>query len=294
MMLSLRQVARLATISAVLLSASLTRAGSLTPDPAAGDPHAVGPINGFTVSLIPDPAVYMTSCPWLIPAAESASQPYNKDQFNVWTFNYATSFNGKFTLTQYAATNDGTSGGADFNVDYTPGAGDPTGADVRWMQVIATNMPSSRGQDYGVAGNGTNGIPTGWTAYLDNAGPDVANPPPNTDPNPPIDPYYGWLTATNPNDITTSTAANSTHFLDTPWLPLVVGRIWEAQAFVTKETDTYDPDTEVTTHAVTIYGGVWWGFQVVPEPSTYVLTLIGGGFVAVSQVRKSRRERAAA
>ena len=249
--------------ASIVLATPLT----LTPDPANGNPSSVGPINNFVVSLIPDPALYMTSCPWLIPAAEAAAQPYNNSATDEWNFSYATSFNGTFNMTQYAATNNGSYGGADFEITYTAGEGDPSGNAVRWMQVIATNMPTARGQTYGVAGTGSNGIAVGTTAYLDNAGPGQTHAP--------IDPYYGWLTATDTSDITTSTAANSTHFLDTPWLPLVDGRLWEAQAFVVNESTSVSDN--ITTHDVAIYGGVWWGFRhtAVPEPSTFALLVIG-------------------
>ena len=162
-------------------------------------------------------------------------------------------------MTTYQAYNDGVSGGLNFAITYTPGQNDPAGKDVRWMQVIDTNMPSARGTAYGVAGTGTNGIPSGDTAYLDNAGPGANGTP--------VDPYYGWLTATNTTDITTSTAANANGFTDTPRLPLVDGRQWEAQAFVTSESDL--TVGFVTYHDVAIYGGVWYGFQdaVVPVPA---------------------------
>ncbi len=278
---NLKRVISLLTILAALVVASTTRAGSLTPNPANGSPHTAASPNGFYVSLIPDPASYRSpaiGCPWLVPAAQSATQPYNTDANNAWFFNYAAAFNGTFNMTTYAATNDGTYGGADFTITYTPGAGDPTGADVRWMQVIDTNMPTTRGVTYGVPGT-----PAGYTSYLDNAGPDDLNN------NPPVDPYYGWLTATNPNDITTSTAANSTSFTDTPALPLAVGRDWEAQVFVVSETTALDPhQPNITDHYVTIYGGVWWGFRVIPEPSTIVLNTIGAIGLLVYGLRRKR------
>src|SRR5262249_27744828 len=82
----------------VLLCAasSIARAGSLTPNPANGNPHSVGPINTFTDSLKPDPAIYRgpdIGCPWLVPAAQAAAQPYNNGT-NTWNFNYAAAFNG--------------------------------------------------------------------------------------------------------------------------------------------------------------------------------------------------------
>jgi hypothetical protein len=271
----------------VLVSASMATAGMLTPNPANGNPHSAGPVNNFVVSLIPDPAIYLApnvGSPWLIPAAQAAAQPYN-NATNVWNFMYAAAFNGTFNMTQYAATNDGTLGGADFNINYTPGMGDPTGNNVRWMQVIDTNMPSARGTTYGVTGTGANGIPAGTTAYLDNAGP--GNNQDGTGA--PIDPYYGWLTATNITDITTSTAANSTHFSDTPALPLVNGRNWQAAAFVSSESDTVAGG--ITTHNVTIYGGVQWGFQdTAPEPSTFMLLATGGIIGFLGYKRRRRRQ----
>jgi hypothetical protein len=272
-------------VLAIISSYSTARAGQLTPNPANGNPHAAGPLNNFIVVLKPDPASYRSpavGCPWLIPAAQAAAQPYN-NATNVWNFNYAAAFNGTFNMTQYAATNDGSFGGADFNIDYTPGAGDPAGNAVRWMQVIDTNIPSGRGQTYGVAGTGANGIAVGTTAYLDNAGP--GNGQDGTGA--PVDPYYGWLTATNVNDITTSTAANSTHFSDEPFLPLVMGRDWEAQAFVTSEADVVN--NGVTTHTVTIYGGVWWGFADVPEPTTVTLLAVCAAGLGVYRPSRGKR-----
>jgi hypothetical protein len=261
------------TILGLLVPTSMTMAGVLLPNPASGSPHKVGPVNYFTVSLTPDPAEYMSTCPWLLPAAQTQSQPYNNAQ-NIWNFNYATTpFNGTFNLTKYGAYNDGTLGGADFSITYNPGAGDPNDGDVRWIQVIDTDKPSSRGTTYGVAGTVLNGIPLGDTAYLDNAGPSTVN----LNGGPPIDPYYGWLTATDPTDITTSTAANANGFSDEVRLPLVNGFVWEAQAFLASETDT--TNLGVTTHDVTIDGGVWWGFQdttTIPEPATILLLSFGG------------------
>src|SRR5579862_3257532 len=87
-------------------SASTALAGQLTPNPANGNPHSVGPVNNYTVTLTPDPASYRSpaiGCSWLIPAAQAAAQPYN-NATNVWNFAYAATFNGTFNMTQYAAT----------------------------------------------------------------------------------------------------------------------------------------------------------------------------------------------
>jgi hypothetical protein len=268
-------------------------AGSLTPDPANGVSPAETDFNGqhWTVSLIPNPAQYMTSCPWLIPAAQVENQPYNAhpDQ-EKWNFTYSNTFNGTFTLNTYEATAGGGGGGADFKITYTPGDGDPSGADVRWVSVIDTNYPSPRGTAYGLAGTGDNGIPVGTTAYLDNEGAEGADPDDRPDTGwPPTDPWYGWLTVPSGGSITDSTAATSTYFIDTPFLPLLNGRDWEAQTFLAKETvKTQDG---VTIHNVVFYGGVWWGFvdSAVPEPAA--LALFATAFVAISIRRFERRKR---
>jgi len=282
----------------LLGTASTAAAGSLAPNPATGTSPAKLGTN--SVSLIPNPASYQTQCSWLTAAANLATAPYNLDPKNPWVFNYAANFNGKFTLNTYKATiggavNAATSGGADFSLTYKAGDGDPSGNDVRWMQVIEVNkigydfiknkigfapdtgFPQA---GYSVVGNGTNGVPTGSYAFLDNAGFGPGNGAK------PTDPWYGWLTATNGTDITTSTAATSTSFSDNPTLSFVPGMVVQFQTFVAKDVVTNN-GLGGKTNTVTMYGGVWWGFQdAVPEPSSWILMVSGGGFIVLASRRR--------
>jgi PEP-CTERM motif len=275
---------------------SIAIAGTLNPNPANGTSPATSGNN--TVNLIPNPANYRSpaiGCPWLLPAAQLGTEPYNTDPDNPWSFTYAATFNGTFNMTQYAATVSPTNGGANFDMTYTPGMGDPAGNDVRWMQVIDVNsvgwnfinndigFANDTGfpqAGFSVTGTGANGVPAGDHAFLDNAGYGAGNGVA------PTDPWYGWLTS-NGTDITTSTAANSTSFSDTPSLPFVPGMVVEFQTFVTQD-DVVPNDDGGDDNNVTIYGGVCWGFQDVPEPSTFALLAIGG----VGLLRRKRSPNA--
>jgi hypothetical protein len=121
------------------------------------------------------------TCPWLLPALNVATQPYNNAN-NVWNYSF-TNLQGSLTLNSYAAwvsnapaitigagvnaitcpasTNAGY-GGAAFGITYNPVGTDPT-TGINWIEVIAATIPSSRGTTYG-----TN-IGGGLTAYLDNS-----------------------------------------------------------------------------------------------------------------------------
>jgi hypothetical protein len=293
MLLSHRCITRLIVASLLLVPAARATAGSLLPNPANGLSPAI--LGENEVELIPNPVGYLSpalGCPWLLPAAQNPEEPYNTDPQNLWTFTYAANFSGTFNGTNYAATIGAGRGGANFQMAYTPGMGDPAGANVRWMQVIDINtvgwnaikglgLPMTV---YAVQGTGLNGIPVGTYAFLDNAGPGPGNG------TAPIDPWYGWLTVTKPGDITTSTAANSEGFLDTPSLPFVPGLILEFQTFVVSDTMTANGMGGMN-NAVSIYGGAWWGFQdvVVPEPSSWVLLIIGSGAAVLANRRALRR-----
>jgi hypothetical protein len=53
----------------------------------------------------------------------------------------------------------------------------------------------------------------------------------------------------------------------------LIGEDWEAQVFLSTESDTVA--NGITTHNVTIYDGVWWGFDIVPEPASFTLLAMG-------------------
>lgn len=263
-------------------------AGMLKPDPAMGSSPAETESDNlkWTVTLIPNPALYMTQCTWLLPAAQAAAQPFNKDPNQQWNFSYATKFNGIFELKTYKPNAVGVIAFTEFEISYAPGDGDPSGNDVRWIQVIDTNTPSVRGMAYGVAGTGANGIPNGTTAYLDNEGRKGTGTKPATGW-PVTDPWYGWLQVPEGKGISDSESANAMKFSDFTTMKLVNGLDWEAQAFLAKDTMTVDGAK--TIHDVKLYGGVWWGFMesavAVPEPAVGVLLL----FMLVGLVVTSRR-----
>jgi hypothetical protein len=264
----LSRLTRVSMISlALLVFVSPVTAGMLLPDPANGNPATAKTVWNnldWTVSLNPNPLVYLSpeaGSPWLMPALTTDKQFYN-NATNVWNFSYAAQFNGTFTMKSYFAFTKGHFGGADFTIDYKPGAGDPTGNQVRWIQVIDTNKPEGLSADFGVDGTGDNGIPEGTKAYLDNG---VFR---NVGSGKREDPWYGHLSVPAGKDITKSKFADSTHFHDHAQLSLQV------------------------------YGGVEWGFQHsaterehnsdgLPEPSTIVLLVTGGGIIGLVRRRKS-------
>jgi hypothetical protein len=248
--------------------------GNPTGAPSAWDPTT-------TLSVVLDPATAIfepeAGCPWLLPALNVAAQPYNNAN-NVWNYTAAT-LQGTLTLNSYSAwvnnapaitIGSGASaitapaqaaagyGGAAFGITYNPVGTDPT-TGINWIQVIAATIPSGRGTTYGTV---SGPLPL----YLDNA--TVAGPP--------VNPYYGFL-----SDFA---YANNTGFLDEPSFQLgtglgAQGQDWEAQAFLSTETDTYTTNgaNVVENHNVTIYDGVWWGFDIVPEPGSVTLCVVGAG-----------------
>jgi hypothetical protein len=278
---------------------ALTFAGSslagLNPNGnPTGASSAWDPTTTLSVVLKPNPAAFMPqgSCPWLLPALNVASQPYNNAN-NVWNYSFST-LQGSLTLNSYSAwvnnapavtigsgTNTITApamaapgyGGATFGISYNPAGSDPT-AGIKWIQVIGATIPSGRGTTYGTNFGG------GITAYLDNSANNMTGAG--------VDPYYGWLSG--------FLYATNIGFLDIPAFPLGVGigakgQDWEAQAFLATETSSVSEG--VTTHNVTIWDGVWWGFTIVPEPGSASLCLVGGAMLWLVR-RRARTNRPAA
>jgi hypothetical protein len=301
--MSLTKFARVVYCTAIALVLIPAAQASLIPD---GSPrHNGGAADaklgsatstaGQTVRLVPNPAVFMPqgSCPWLLPALNAKAQPYN-NATNVWNYSFS-ALNADLTLNSYEAwadnsptlTLNGNSfsygkqpgrGGAGFELTYAPtaaqikaGAPDPSKTTIYWVQVIDSNMPSPRGVTYGVPSPANDGT----TVYMDNEAPGTKNQAG-------IDPYYGRLTGFD--------TANGFGFVDLTSVNLAssVGLTWEAQVFPATETTTFDAKTGVTTHNVTIYDGAWWGFHVAPEPSTWVLLVMGGGWLLVVCRKKLR------
>jgi hypothetical protein len=247
-----------------------------------GNPTGANPASQWNGSstLVPSPASYRVAgdCPWIIPALNA--EGFNAA--NLWTIN-TVALNGDITLGTYVpwvntdpAITQGAFnfpaegklgfGGANIGLGYNPKAGDPTGAGVHWIQVIHTNSPSAFGT--GNAG----GVPVGgYTNYIDNgyngnAGNGFNPPTPNN-------PFY--------DDLGAGYAANSTDFVDAPARVIANGVDWQAQVFVA----TWAPNNandRTKGGTITLYDGVWWGFQLavaagvtdvflVPEPTTVVM-----------------------
>jgi hypothetical protein len=244
----------------------------------------------YKVSLGPNPAIFMPqgSCAWLLPALNK--QGFTAD--NGWNITYKT-LEGKFTLDTYSAWADKQvtiklgdaqyppkgkeaakgQGGAAFDFTYTPAGKDPVWnkevatTNIKWIQVIDTNRPNARATKYGTK------IADGSTVYLDNARGEN------------VDPYYGHLS--------NYAFGDGLGFMDEPGRILAnfVGGDWEAQVFLsTESTRVVDGKT---VHDLTIYDGLWWGFNVTavqnPEPSTIVLC--GSGLVMMIGYRIRRRQK---
>jgi PEP-CTERM motif len=269
---------------AMALSASFA---CLAPTEAAFNGNPIGgmasvtdgyPNNYWTSSLYPNPAIQEANCVWITQGL--TAQGFT--QANGWTVNTGVALTGSLSLEKYFAyvttqpigningTNFGGAGayadygGAELRVLYTPGAGDPTGNSVHWMQAIYTNSAISAGAQANAYNYGN-----GYYAYLDNAGTYGTNPD------------YDNNVGTNPT--------TSTEFLDIPGRdvppPLPPNSIsWYAQVFI----DTFNP----TTKTINVYtNGVYWGFNLsdVPEPGPFGLLALG----LVGLVLRRRKRSAA-
>ncbi len=309
---------RLATRPTVILAVALwlsgvgapAHAGSLNPNPATTTPLPANTTNvsagnpQYVVTATPNPAVFIPNgnCPWLLPAlsAEGFAQadPNNPRGYtgaNGWTINFA-ELSGSFTRQVYypwadsapayslnglnsAARNTPGNGGDRFSLTYTAGAGDPTGANAEWIQVIKANDATGNEKTFGFNAGG------GYYYFLDNFY--GANTPANNGTMNPT--YDGGYTVTMNGGTTTYTPkgylANPTTFIDTPNSPLTNGLDDEFQVFLATDN--------TTTKTLTIYDGVWWGYQAatVPEPSTWILLATGCGIVAFARRRDPRARR---
>jgi hypothetical protein len=157
--------------------------------------------------------------------------------------------------------NLGDAGGAVLNLSYTPQPGAPALTNLDWVQGLTGTL------------RGVN-IPTG----LDN----FTNFPTsnNRDMSSPF--YDGGL---NPGTAGTI-AGGGGWFLDTPFATegeyeMNPTESVQFQVILTSDVKTRDANG-VTQNAVTLYGGVWWGFNytttegnATPEPSTYALMASG-------------------
>jgi len=216
------------------------------------------------VILNPSPATYVasSSSTWLLPAL--AAQGISAG--NGWTINFVP-LEGTITLQTYEAWagtepaenncgpfDDGAvarpgSGGANVCLTFQPQGEDPSGSIVRWIQVIRTNSPTAFGTTNGANGGG------GYKIYIDDGFTGQSSPP--------TDPFYG----ADDDDTSTGYHGNSVALSDAPFRSIAAGIDWQAQAFVAIGN--------LSAKQLTIFDGVQWGFQIIPEPGTFALVAMG-------------------
>jgi hypothetical protein len=245
------------------------------------------------------------------------ADPYNVNPNNPWVFQYNPNFQATFTMGGFTpaggfprsvpngnyqsliggTVNNPTRAGAVFDIGlsgYTApvvsaAAMTAYGTSLEWMQVIyvnqvqfnydITHFPTTA--KYYVAGNGTNGVPAGFYAYMDDGS--------NVNSGSPINPFYGYLSLTGAT-ISTSAFANTNGILDRPIAGYVPGGVLDFQTFLVSTTITPYMQGNVQVgvqNTVTIEGGVWWGINQLspppppaPEPGSWLLLAIGFGTVA--------------
>jgi len=265
-----------ACLLASLVAAPFTAAGSMIAPNGnpTGGPTATSP-NGSS-TLDPSPAVYMASSAstWLLPALNA--QGFNAA--NGWAIFTGLPLGGQITLQTYqpwvenfpavncgsfsdAVTPNAGYGGADICLTYQPVGQDPSGTEVRWLQVIRTNDPSAFGTTNGVNAGG------GYYLYIDNGWTGQTVPP--------SDPFYG---ANDTNDAT-GYWGNATAFVDQPARALQQGIDWDAQVFIA--TGNF------AAKQIRVFDGVAWGFVLTPEPNTFALVAFGVVLLAIQ--RRGRR-----
>jgi hypothetical protein len=241
------------------------------------------------------------------------ADPYNLNPNNPWVFQYNPNFKATFTMggftpaggfpgrvpngnyqsTIRGTVNNPTRAGAIFDIGlsgYTApvvsaAATAAYGTSLEWMQVIyvnqvqfdydITHFPATA--KYYVKGNGTNGVPTGFYAYMDDES--------NVNSGVPINPFYGYLSVAPGSTISTSAFGNTNGILDAPIAGYVPGGVLDFQTFLvsTNITPYMQGNVQVgVQNTVTIEGGVWWGIDQssppppgAPEPGSWILLAIG-------------------
>jgi hypothetical protein len=206
------------------------------------------------------------------------------------TFSSASPAAGGLSQNPYPAANfNGEIGGAVFNLQYSPQPGAPTFTidathQLDWIQAYTGTLYGNAFgpilDNGGFAAGNAGGFP---------ATPGGAAQPYGTQNS--FSPFYDYAGAAG----TWGAAANSgAWFLDRPQVPEfnnMTGMEYENNPIVSSQFQVvlaYDTKTVVagvTQNNVTLYGGLWWGFNYtaqdrtnpgVPEPSTYVLLAFGG------------------
>ena len=170
-----------------------------------------------------------------------------------WTFVAAANnlSAGSLKVHTYDVLGTPSSVGAEFVVEYAPGAGDPT-TNIHWIQVVTTNH-SARGDNPG-HGNTFNGVdngasPGGRAPYYDDGG-----------------------------------AADTRNFYDFSMRPDAdMTHSWVADLYLVVGPAAGTPGE------VTIYNGIRWGWRNEPVPEPATLFLLGSGLTGVAAMIRKRR-----
>src|SRR5262249_44823462 len=211
--------------------------------------------NDSTVTTIP--ITYVAGAPQAMKNALGA-------QFPTWTFTYAAGLNGTLNINTYVPTSTADdNGGGKIDATYTRAATDPAIANLRWIQLVITNLPLGGGP---------------MTGYID--------PLPNDD----TLPFY-WTTPEDSNVNDGNKTATTYHFFDNSTRSPMTGQFsgtatsWTGDLLLASWTDpggnnwlTQSPP--VANQTVTIYDGIHWGGPFpddadFPEPDSLFLLLTG-------------------
>lgn len=242
----------------------LTPNGNPTGGPTATD-------GKITSTLDPSPAIFMDDCPWFEKAL--SVQGFDADGLdNIagnaddWTVTYG-DLSGTLTLKAYYPWVNlrpaFSIGGQNFPAKSFPGQGGAT--------LALTYQP---------AGDDPSGVDVHWIQVIN------TNAPIGSQAKYDAGGGYKWyldndLDTSNPFYDFSYDTAGDTWFLDGPHrFPKAD---WEAQIFVATG--------DLLNNTITIYDGVWWGFEVtaIPEPTT--MFLLGSGLVGLVGFRRKFRKK---
>jgi hypothetical protein len=219
---------------------------TLNPDlaePSAGPILTTTPSGGFTSAM----------------TGSVASGDWFGDEIN--TFNYTGSLTGVFFIDVYRAKAADGSGSAEFLVRYERGPGDPAANTLHWIQTVDTslrgnNVPNNEGIPY---------VDVYASSYPAGAKLPFYFRPDETvlDANP----YVGGANIRSSSyTIGANTFNYDLAFWDEPSRPIF--NFWRGELFLA----SYD----VAGKTVTVYDGILWGFDVVPEPSAMLIVFASG------------------
>jgi hypothetical protein len=221
--------------------------------------------------------------------------PVYENQPTKATINFTTTFNAAFGASYVLVNQGGFAGQNEFNVQsysvfannggqvgediyifYSPDKGDPPiNANLHWIQVIWNNW-SSTPPDKNTTGVVEN--------IVDNGGAAV--------------PYYDSPLGKGAAGITTINGAQVFNFYDKPGRPsselaaygFATPIQWMAEDFLVVDTGMKNGDNK---EILNVFGGIEYGWQVVPEPSSMVLVVLGLGTLAPRILRGRPRAESA-